>query len=299
MDSKQDKVAVQPVVIKSGRLEVEIARPGTAYSGTRFDWTAFITQVTLDGRHTFCVPESYEPGQGTGGAGLCNEFGIDMPIGYDDAAIGELFPKIGVGLLKKHSDTPYSFYGRYDLLPFAVEITAGDDHAIFRQEPVECRGYAFRLEKRVSVRENRVKIDYSLENTGHKEIHTSEYIHNFLGINGQPVGKNYCLSFPGEIQVDCTAGKIVAGNDFITWDARPGEDFYCRIYGNSGEKAFKWQLLHIPDGVGVREAGSYPTAKIAVWGGSHVVSPEMFVAVDLKPAERMEWTREYEFFAGL
>src|SRR5690554_4456888 len=83
-------------IIRNEHLSVEIGEPGN-YNGSRFDWTGFIQQVTLaSGNHTFCTPESLIHGEGSGGAGLCNEFGIHMPVGYDDQlAIGDCFPKIG------------------------------------------------------------------------------------------------------------------------------------------------------------------------------------------------------------
>jgi hypothetical protein len=103
------------IVIQSDRLKVEIAEPGGVYQGTRFDWTGFITQVTLDGKHTFCVPESYQPGHGTGGIGLCNEFGNEKPIAYDDAQPGETFPKLGIGLLaQRHCQL--SFHLPYEIV---------------------------------------------------------------------------------------------------------------------------------------------------------------------------------------
>lgn len=39
--------------LSNGILTVDIAEPGT-YNRTRFDWTGFITQVTLEeGKHIF------------------------------------------------------------------------------------------------------------------------------------------------------------------------------------------------------------------------------------------------------
>jgi len=40
--------SIAPIVLKSDQLTVEIAQPGVFYNGTRFDWSGFITQVTLD-----------------------------------------------------------------------------------------------------------------------------------------------------------------------------------------------------------------------------------------------------------
>ena len=60
------------------RLQVEIAEPGEVYHGSRFDWTGFITQVTLDGEHTYCVPESLVPGQGSDGCPFSHD-GSEYP----------------------------------------------------------------------------------------------------------------------------------------------------------------------------------------------------------------------------
>jgi len=114
----------EKLTLKNDRLTVEIARPGSIYTGTRFDWTAFITQVTLDQTHTFCVPESDQPGQGTGGVGLCNEFGIEQAIGYDAAHPGECFPKFGIGLLVKPE--PRLVAERAKKMIEVLDIQAGD-----------------------------------------------------------------------------------------------------------------------------------------------------------------------------
>lgn len=85
--------------------------------------------TTLDGRHTFCVPEQYEPGRGSGGSGLCNEFGIRTPIGYDEAKVGDQFPKIGTGLLKRKSEEGYDFFTPYEVEPFPVFVNSGTQAA--------------------------------------------------------------------------------------------------------------------------------------------------------------------------
>lgn len=104
--------------LSNGVLSVDIADIGEDYKGTRFDWTGFITQVTLEkGNHTFCVPESLKEGEGTGGSGICNEFGISRAIGYDEAPIGGWFPKPGIGLLQKLDSQSYSFHNKYPLTP--------------------------------------------------------------------------------------------------------------------------------------------------------------------------------------
>jgi hypothetical protein len=303
-----------PIVLQSDHLTIEIAQPGSVYSGTRFDWTAFITQVTLDGTHTFCVPESLTPGQGCGGVGLCNEFGIEEPIGYDDAQPGDPFPKLGIGLLARPDDAPYNFFRPYEIVaPFPIHVMTDPAQAIFTVEPVDCRGYAVRLTKTVTVEGAGLTVAYDLENVGEKPVFTTEYIHNFMSIDGHAIGPDYRLRMPYTIEFATPEGPFaermallmavldVRGND-IRWRATPEADFYCRPLGFAATDAAaadvaQWELIHEPSGVGMREYDDFAPARVAVWGTTHVVSAETFVLVNVKPGETQCWTRHYEFFA--
>ena len=89
------------MILQNTRVHIEILEPGTAYTRTRFDWTGACRQITLDGRINYCSQEAVGDNKGTEGIGLCNEFGIHTPIGYDDTAVGDYFPKIGIGFLKE------------------------------------------------------------------------------------------------------------------------------------------------------------------------------------------------------
>ncbi|NLG24863.1 MAG: hypothetical protein GX558_05870, partial [Clostridiales bacterium] len=68
--------------IRSSRLSVTLHEVGEIYTRSRFDWTGIAPQVTLDGRHTYCIAESPVPGRGTGGDGLCSEYGRHHSLGY-------------------------------------------------------------------------------------------------------------------------------------------------------------------------------------------------------------------------
>lgn len=297
------------VVLRSDRLVVEIAQPGSVYSGTRFDWTAFITQVTLDGTHTFCVPESLKPGQGTGGIGLCGEFGIEEPIGYDDAQPGDAFPKLGIGLLARPDEQPYNFFRPYEIVaPFPIHVTSNATQATFTVEPLDCRGYAVRLTKTVTVEGAGLTIAYALENVAEKPVVTTEYVHNFMGIDGHAIGPDYRLRMPYTIGLAAQEGPFaerlkhmmaildVQGGD-IRCKATPEHPFYCRPLGFAKTDAAQWELLHEPTGVGMREYDDFAPARVAVWGEAHVISAEVFVPVNVQPGEKQRWTRRYEFFA--
>jgi hypothetical protein len=275
---------------------VEVARPGSVYHGSRFDWTGFVTQVTLNGEHIFCVPESLTPGKGSGGRGLCNEFGIHEPIGYEDTRVGEKFPKLGVGLLTRPDDGAYDFFRPYEIEPFPIQVATEEDRVIFTVEPLPCRGYEARLTKTLSLHEHRLRIDYRLENVGTELLETTEYYHNFIGIDGHAVGGDYRLRLPYPIELP-EAQEIfdIKGNE-LRWRWQPEGDFYGQPRGFGDEPGHRWELIHKPSGVGLREESRFKVERVALWGTTHVISPEAFIKIAVAPGDEQTWCREYEFF---
>lgn len=320
----------EKIQIQSNRLSVDLAQPGTIYRGTRFDWTGFVTQVTLDGSHTFCIAESLVEGQGTGGIGLCNEFGYDMPIGFRGAQPADGFPKLGIGLLQRGDQKEYNFFKPYPILQqFPIQVALAADAVIFTVEPLETRGYAARLVKKVSVHENWLEIHSRLENTGKEPITTNEYYHNFMAIDEKRIGPEYRLSFAQPVEFEDTSHlmrsfvpwwmrilpkglvnrvvgmsvtqmeSILAVKDNgVTWERNPSGPFYVRLKNLAKTEAPQWELLHQPSGVGMREVDDFAPMRLAVWGVEHVVSAEVFVLIEVAPGASFEWTRRYEFFHG-
>lgn len=286
------------IQLHSDRLQVEIAEPGKHYAGSRFDWTGFVTQVTLDGRHTFCQSESPDPAKGTGGRGLCNEFGIQTPIGFDEANPGGLFPKLGVGLLTRPDDKPYSFSHPYAVTPFVIETTTSPQAVRFVSQPRPCGGYAARLTKEIAVEENRLAIRYRLENTGGKTLATDEYAHNFVAIDNHPIGPDYTLTtaFPLKGKDAPSPGLGLTGNQ-ACWPemVAPGKAFYHQITIIPAGVGSRWELRHNPSGVVMSETGDFPLFRFALWGMGHTVSPEMFCRIRLPPGQTLSWKRTYEF----
>jgi hypothetical protein len=276
--------------ITSRRLKADIAIPGQVYRRSRFDWTGFISQVTLDGHQRFCTKESFDPQEGTGGEGLCNEFGT---IGYDECALGEFFPKLGIGNLKRNREE-YSFRRQYDTSPYAIHMDIYDHQVVLNNEPLECNGYAARLSKVITVHENQLIIDYQLENVGNKPIITTEYCHNFLCIGNHTIGPEYRLTLPYHPELNILRGKVAISDNHVFWEDVPEEVFYCMITGYAADIPHQWTLTHIPSGAQVSEFTQAPI-KFALWGLSHVVSPEIFISVQVHPGGTQKWSRKFEF----
>ena len=97
------------ITLSSDRLRVELAEPGVSPNNkTRFDRAGYISDVILDGGIYFAASEPRNLVHPcSGGRGFCNEFRFDASA---EAAIGEYFPKLGVGLIRKEEDKKYIFH---------------------------------------------------------------------------------------------------------------------------------------------------------------------------------------------
>ena len=60
-----------------------------------------------------------------------------------------------------------------------------------------------------------------------------------------------------------------------------------RITGNENIDA-SWELINLESKIGISETGSFQTNKINLWGWKHVISPELFFNICLKPDQSIE-----------
>ena len=283
------------VILRSPRLAVEVLLPGTAYRGSRFDWTGIIAQVTLDGRHTFCTVESATPGVGTGGIGLCGEFGIQKAVGFDETPVSGRFPKIGVGMLTRPDASGADFARPYAIDPFPCSVETCDDGVVMVSSPLDRSGYAVVLTRTVRVEGNSLSIGARLENVGERSFSTDEYNHNFIRFGDAPIGPDYVLRVPFPLEPDRVPEGLRIEGASVEWTKTPETDFYFRTPGFLPAGHGSWEIEHRPTGRKMRETDDFPVARCAFWGRAGVVSPEVFVDIALSPGETQSWTRRYEF----
>jgi hypothetical protein len=291
------------IVLKNSKLRIEIDKPGQNYRASRFDWTGKITQVTYNNKYTFCTDESLEPGLlNVKGRGLYNEFGISEALGYAECKPGKNFTKIGIGLLRKENEESYNFFKDYKVTPFKTLYKSDSQYAIFITYPTPCNGYAVELTKNISLNDSSFTVFYNLKNTGEKTIKTNEYCHNFLAVNHRRIGREYKLHFPFNIDsekikefVDPDEVLQIDRNDISWKSAYKNQFFLGSLEGGKKVKA-SWALENSLLKVGIKESGSFVPEKINLWGNTHVVSPEIFIKIDLAPGKSMNWVREYEVY---
>ncbi len=285
-------------VLKNNTLEIRIDEPFERYQGSRFDWTGKISEVIYRG--IFLTRSERPDGQNEDqfGKGFYNEFGIATALGFEEADIGGWFHKIGVGLLKKDGD-PYLFHKPYTIDPAHFDFLPGPDRVTVLCTSQNVNGYAYVLRKDIELQESGFAIHYNLVNTGEKEIRTSEYVHNFIGINRDDIGPDYELEFPFPLRPDLfeeavnTEGKAVIGQNQVSFKASPKDQFFFSpLNGNTTVKAY-WKLTHLKAGIALSEGGNFQTQKVNLWGWAHVISPELFHTLSLKPGQSTTWSRTY------
>ncbi|NNE03257.1 MAG: hypothetical protein HKN52_08825, partial [Eudoraea sp.] len=220
---------------------------------------------------------------------------------FEETEIGGWFHKIGVGLLKKEEDD-YLFHKKHEIKPAEFKISADSDKILITCISDFCNGYAYILKKEITLQKNSFTSAYYLQNTGEKDINTTEYVHNFMAINNDLIGENYLLKFPFKLTPQLFGAtvnpekKVVIGEKEITFKGPSKEQFFFSNLSGGQHIEAQWELQHQPSNIGIRETGSFRTNKVNLWGWEHVVSPELFHTIYLKPGESTEWLRTYTLF---
>ena len=233
------------------------------------------------------------------GKGFYNEFGIDTALGFNEAVIGDWFHKIGVGLLKKDNEE-YIFNRNYEIKPAVFEIKYTSNTILITCKSEFSNGYSYVLKKEIKLEEHGFTINYDLENTGEKEIITDEYVHNFIAINKELIGCNYVLKFPFKLmpafflETVNPEQKVTIGQTDVTFNDSPKEQFFFSNLNGSKNVKPQWELKNLESKISISETGSFKTNKVNLWGWKHVISPELFIDVSIKPGQNENWTRTYK-----
>lgn len=294
--------------LENSRLQVIFADPEQLKT-QRFDHTAMVSQVVLDGKYTFCTPEQVLPARRTTfGFGLSGEFVL---TGAAEAAEGgEWFCKPGVGLMMQLSDNmPYDMWKQYELQPFPVTAETAAEQIIFRQKAIPRGGYAVDIEKAFSLRDNRLVLDISVRNTGDLAITLQEYQHNFVCLEGMPVGEGHVLDLPCDCLLSEVEHQTLRQGDEITlpsavrvegasviWEQdMNGKILYHRSEAVDPAGPHRWTLRHLRSDVSVSEEVGFCPSRVDIWSVEHCVCPEFYHTVHLAPGESAHWCRTWSF----
>ena len=294
--------------LRSDELEVLVRIPDDRLHNSRFDQSAFVEQIVLHGRHVFCEPEQKIGSRiNTGGRGLCGEFVWNKLA--EEALPGENFPKFGVGILKQRPDGgAFDIFYRYEGRSFTNLYDYQKDKALFIQQPEICLGTAAKITRELCVDGRKLILHSTVENTGNRPIRMEEYQHNFVSLDGYPVGPGYTLFLPffhenGLIErlypieaKSVPSNVMFAENGCVHWNSSlDGCGFFLNIEGIPEIVPQEWSLWHEKTPAWMKERVSVKPKRAVVWGVEHCICTELFVPVVAEPGERCMWTRMWEF----
>lgn len=294
------------ITLKNKTVKLVIEKAGEKYRGSRFDWNGTIVSARYKGYEILGHEKPvFKRNARLFGRGLQNEFGISQAVGYDECAPGEWFPKIGIGWLKR-DDKPYFFYTQYAIDPIEHTCTReGADTVVCTARSDSRNGYAYEYEKTIALENDGFRVHYRLENTGQKKIETDEYVHNFLSPGGKNIGPNCTLSFPWKLDPSAFSelkdpdGIMDIRGKEVAFVKGTKEQFYLGDIGRSASVkeglAARWTLHDGKGDVSFSEEGSFVPSKVAVWGWTHVISPELFFSISLERGDIVTWERRYRF----
>lgn len=287
------------ITLTKDDVELTIERPTEGYLSSRFDRTGKVLQLTYKGITLASQEKLPSKMDKHCGMGFFNEFGIESPLGFEEAEVDGRFLKIGVGSVLKEEET-YDFLKPYWVNPMSFQLFSLDDEVNFRCVSEELHGYAYDLSKTIRVLSTGFEIDYCLKNCGDKPIVTSEYNHNFIGINQRLIGPEYSVHFESAIDQEVfkeyvdNESLIEINSGEISFKGTPKEDFFIsRIMGIDGKVFNSWSLKNEFLGLTISEVLEGPSMGVNCWGWGHVISPEIFVAINIEAGETQSWKRVY------
>ena len=144
------------------------------YRATRFDWSGVVASLQRKGHNYFGVWfEGYDPKKHDAITGPVESFNA---IGYDDAAPGGKFLRIGVGWLRRPDDPRVNDFKTYDIVDSGKwAVRKGADWVEFTQTLPGT--YVYR--KTVRLVKDRLVLEHVLENKSKKTLETNVFNHDF------------------------------------------------------------------------------------------------------------------------
>lgn len=285
-------------ILKNDVLSAEILLDW-GYDRSRYDRSATVGQVTMNG-HRFLSRESNGAGGvGLGGVGLTNVFEWKDTDLYDSVSIADQFPLLGVGLLKKTDMGPFMFSRDYSVEPFEHQYEITDQRVSVRTLPGYCLGAAADITKTYSLEGNCLCVDISVRNVGEKEIHAYEFCHNFIQFDGREIDAGYRYSFPYSISPLMRRGEIAMGRDGFrpyAFDA-PTRSSSFWINGWQGIRSHWVKIEHEELGMSVMIEDAFEPGRVYCWMNPDAGCPEVFASIDLAPGESVSYRRKYRFQA--
>src|SRR3954471_9343082 len=265
------------------------------YRATRFDWSGVVASLEHKGHNYFGVWfEGYDPKRHDAITGPVESFNA---IGYDEAAPGGSFLRIGVGWLRRPEDARVNDFKTYDIVDSGKwESRNGADWVEFTQTLGET--YVYR--KTVRLVQDQLVLEHSLKNTGKKALDTNVFNHDFYMLDNQPTSPDIAVKFPFDAKSgpDWRGPGELRGKELVyAQELQKGQTVSGEIKGYGATAAdYDFRVENRKTGVGVRQTGDRPLARLYFWSIRTTVCPEAYVHIRVEPGKEETWRTTYEFY---
>ncbi|MBL8994915.1 MAG: hypothetical protein JNM63_16325, partial [Spirochaetia bacterium] len=270
--------------------------------GPRYVTAGIVGRVETKGHSYFGnFLDPHDPTSLGAAAGLIDEFRV--PLGYEAAAPGESFAKIGVGLVKKEAGE-YNFGRHYQVERFAPWTVSSNAGSLTFIQDFSFKSWGWRFEKTISLdpRSAALTLRHRLKNTGALAFSNSHYDHNFVSIDGEKMGPDYRAAFnfyTPSAQVDPNEVLIEKNLWLVRSDFAGKNGNLIPVRGFEfvkGDPTIFVENQKAKAGLAISVQG--PIREFFVFVHEKAFCPEPFIAMKLKPSEETSWEFHYRFFEG-
>lgn len=253
---------------------------------SRFNHLGYIRQITDKEKNKQLLTMPFNAFEPFHGEGFPDEF--EMPLGYDEAKVGEGFVKIGVGVEKKTENKPYTNWDKHEIIKRAENEVKSFGSEIIYTQNLEFGSFSYQYEKIVKLIGSSLKISHRLKNKSEKNIKTLWYSHPFFDIN--LFEEKIILDIPEEYKL--INGNIKTKNIIpIDADSKKGICFNWNVSENGENK----QILLNKETTIYSAKGDFDFPELQIYVNEKVVSVEPKKIIELNPGEEFSWATEYRF----
>lgn len=273
------------------RVEVEIEPADLPRQfGPRFDATARVRAISAQGV-AFVASNGWPDEFGLNGFGV---------LGFDEAAPGGEFIKVGVGVLRRPDGRPYKFNQPYATVrTFPAAVTRVDSSCLdVRQEgewPERGWGYRYTKSYQVDLSSRTLVIRYEMANIGRRELPLEHYNHHWTLIGEVPVGSQYVLQSAFPLQPGAASAYRRLGAAWTTREAVLTGVAYHDQTEIIPKELNRYYLGRRDRSATVESRGDYEASEFACYASPDGFCPEVFFRTIVQPGESVTWSRHYTF----
>lgn len=275
-------------------LSVDLCEPWSYYKGVRFDHGGVFRRIVKDG---FVFADEWfdhaDPFRHDRVCGLSEEFRGDV---FDGVAPGDLFCKIGVGLLVRPDEEPYSFIRTYEIARKGKwSVDTSPERAVFTHI---LPGW-YHYQKCIALTgPDSLSIAHTLRWEGEKPLNGWCYNHHFLTFGGAPVGPSRSFHFPWRpagtwrsaySNVRFTDSGIV----FSAAVERDNSVFCGDLHPAAGRMLYPFEVRE--GGRSVEIGGDILPEFSVFWSNPRVACLEPYIPLAAATGETLSWRQDYRF----